>query len=327
MENKIALLIDCDNISFKVINSILKELEQYGDVIIKRAYGNWRSDSLKNWLLKLPELSIKPIHQIDYTKGKNASDMAIVIDAMDLLHLKKVNCFAIVSSDSDFTPLTMKIMEEDFKVYCFGNSSTPISLKNSCSIFTDIQSLVVEESKEIVDDSLNSKTPKTKLRDKVLTIFNKISPHNEYIKMEEFNHVLKEHQIDYKNYHFKQFKVFIDDLNLFQLHINAKSQGFVKLKIASQELKENKISSNTKLLTDQKLYDNLVHTYQILAEKQAEVHLSTYFNNLALKYQFNHKNYGFTGFKDFIESLNLFNLTSREEQLYIVLKKSYLQNG
>lgn len=318
MENKIALLIDCDNISFKVINAILKELEQYGEVIIKRAYGNWRSDSLKNWLAKLPELSIKPIHQIDYTKGKNASDMAIVIDAMDLLHLKKVNSFAIVSSDSDFTPLAMKIMEEDFKVYCFGNSTTPISLKNSCSIFTDIQSLTIEDLKESHEEVKPEKNSKSKLREKVLTIFNKISPNNDYVTMEKMNQTLKDHHIDYKNYQFKQFKVFIDDLNLFQIHINEKNQGFVKLKNILKEQKSPKIK--IAVHEDKKLHTNLINTYSNLAEKQKEVHLSTYFNNLALKYQFNHKHYGFSCFKDFIHEVGIFEMQTLEDQLYIVLK-------
>lgn len=320
MENKIALLIDCDNISFKVINAILKELENYGEVIIKRAYGNWRSDSLKNWLAKLPELSIKPIHQIDYTKGKNASDMAIVIDAMDLLHLKKVNSFAIVSSDSDFTPLAMKIMEEDFKVYCFGNSTTPISLKNSCSIFTDIQSLAIENVKELQEEIKPEKNSKSKLREKVLTLFNKISPNNDYITMEKMNQILKENHIDYKNYNFKQFKVFIDDLNLFQIHINEKNQGLLKLKNILKEQKIPKVK--IAVHEDKKLHTNLINTYNNLAEKQKEVHLSTYFNNLALKYQFNHKHYGFSCFKDFIHEVGIFNIKTLEDQLYLVLKEA-----
>jgi hypothetical protein len=318
MENKIALLIDCDNISFKVIDSILKELEQYGEVIIKRAYGNWRSDGLKNWLGKLTELSIKPIHQIDYTKGKNATDMAIVIDAMDLLHLKKVNSFAIVSSDSDFTPLTMKIMEEDFKVYCFGNSQTPISLKNSCSIFTDIQSLFTEDIKNAEEPKVE-KCNKTKLREKSLQLFNKISPNNDYISMEKINQVLKENGIDYKNYHFKQFKVFIDDLNLFQIHINEKNQGFLKLKNIPKDSKAVRLSKE-EILADQKLKNCLCKTYAILSEKQKEVHLSTFFNSLSLNHRFNHKTYGYSTFKDFLYEIDLFNFIQKDEQAYIIIK-------
>lgn len=320
MENRIALLIDCDNISFKMIDAVIKEVEQYGDVIIKRAYGNWQNEALKNWVGKLTELSIKPIHQIDYTKGKNATDMAIVIDAMDLMHLKKCNAFAIVSSDSDFTPLTMKLSEEGYKVYGFGNKHAPISLKNSCSIFTDISGLQhnnIEKAKPVEKDP---KSSKNELREKVLTIFNEFSPKNEDVSMERFNQLIKENKIDFKNYGFKQLKVFIDSLNLFQIHINEKSQGFVKLK-PLMNLKDAKTRlAKHELLKNENLINQLKDTYKVLAEESKEVNLSTYFNYLALKYSFNHKNYGFSTLKDFMTEIDMFNFVSIEDQYYIVLK-------
>lgn len=317
MENKIALLIDCDNIGFKLINPVLKELEQYGEIIIKRAYGNWRNDSLKNWVNKLTELSIKPIHQIDYTKGKNATDMAIVIDAMDLMHLKKVNSFAIVSSDSDFTPLTMKLQEEGFKVYGFGASQTPTSLKNSCSVFTDISSLSEdtenkEQSPKLVQ---SSRLNKPHLKEKVLTIFNTESPLNEYVSMEKMNRLLKEQGIDFKNYGFKQLKVFIDDLNIFQINVNDKNQSFIKLKILNQTSEKNEV-----FFESESLKSMLVESYQSLSKVHKKVNLSTYFNYLATKHSFNHKSYGFPTFKEFIISHNLFDFTTIEEQPYILLK-------
>jgi uncharacterized protein (TIGR00288 family) len=261
MENKIALLIDCDNISFKAINSVLKELEQYGEVIIKRAYGNWRSENLKNWLGKLTELSIKPILQIDYTKGKNATDMAIVIDAMELLFLKKANAFALVTSDSDFTPLAMKLMEEDLKVYCFGTTQTPLSLKNSCSIFTDIQSLSYDRG----DDSKDLKFDNNKLKENVLQIYNNLSPTNEPITMEKFNHSLKENGFDYKSLGFKQLKVFIDSLNIFQIIINDKNQGFVKLKNIFTHNKSIKLNKD-ELFAVKNLKENLINTYKVILD-------------------------------------------------------------
>lgn len=317
MDNRIALLIDCDNISFKMIDAVMKEVEQYGDVIIKRAYGNWQNDALKNWIGKLTELSIKPIHQIDYTKGKNATDMAIVIDAMDLMHLKKCNAFAIVSSDSDFTPLTMKLSEEGYKVYGFGNKHAPISLKNSCSIFTDISGLhhnTIEKAKPADNNS------KHELREKVLKIFNEFSPKNEDVSMERFNQLIKEHKIDFKNYGFKQLKVFIDSLNLFQIHINEKSQGFVKLKTVLN-LKDAKTRlSKPELIKNTNLINQLTETYKVLADERKEVNLSTYFNYLALKHGFSHKNYGHSTLKDFMVEIDLFNFVSIEDQYYIVLK-------
>lgn len=315
MDNKIALLIDCDNISFKSINSVLKELEQYGEVIIKRAYGNWRSENLKNWLGKLTELSIKPIHQIDYTKGKNATDMAIVIDAMDLLHLKKVHSFALVTSDSDFTPLAMKMMEEDFKVYCFGNTQTPVSLKNSCSIFTDVQSLSYDRTEDIKDTQID----KNKIKEIVLQLYNKLCPTNDAVTMEKFNQILKENGLDFKALGFKQLKVFIDSLNLFQITINDKNQGFIKLK---QIFNHNKVIKLNKdeLLAIKGLKDNLIKTYNIIIHKQSEVHLSTFFNTMSIEYKFNHKNFGFSSFKDFMQEIDLFEFYNKSDQTFILIK-------
>lgn len=318
MENKIALLIDCDNISFKVINSVLKDLEQYGEVIIKRAYGNWRSENLKNWLSKLTELSIKPIFQIDYTKGKNATDMAIVIDAMELLFLKKVNAFALVSSDSDFTPLTIKLMEEDLKVYCFGTTKTPISLKNSCSVFTDIQSLSYEKTDDIKEVKFN----KNKLKETILQIYNKLSPTNEPISMEKFNQILKENNFNYKALGFKQFKVFVDSLNIFQITTNDKNQSFIKLKNIYNYNKIVKLNKD-ELLSIKNLKNNLINTYNIILEKQGEVHLSTFFNTLSIEYKFNHKTYGFSSFKDFMNEIDIFYFYNKDEQIFISLKESY----
>lgn len=313
MENKIALLIDCDNISFKTIDSIIKELDTYGEIIIKRAYGNWRSDNLKNWLQKLTELSIKPIHQIDYTKGKNASDMAIVIDAMDMMHLKKVNSFAIVSSDSDFTPLTMKLLEEGFKVYGFGTKQTPSSLKNSCSVFTDILSLS--------ENTTNEKTidPKIQLKENILQIFNQQSPNNESITMEKFNQKLKENHIDFHRYGFKQLKVFIDSLDLFHILINDKNQGFIQLK--SMPWKETKIRwPKANIIADKELMKNFTSSYEDLAKKQKEVHLSTYFNYLSINHNFTHKTYGYSTFKDFMLEIDIFDFISKDGQPFIIKK-------
>lgn len=315
MENKIALLIDCDNISFKSINSILKELEQYGEVIIKRAYGNWRSENLKNWLGKLTELSIKPILQIDYTKGKNATDMAIVIDAMELLFLKKVNAFALVTSDSDFTPLAMKLMEEDLKVYCFGSTQTPLSLKNSCSVFTDIQSLSYDRA----DDNKDFKFDKNKFKESILEIYTKLSPNNDPVSMEKFNQSLKENGFDFKALGFKQLKVFIDSLNIFQITINDKNQGFVKLKHVFDTNKIIKLNKD-ELLAVKDLKENLINTYNVILDKQGEVHLSTFFNTMSIEHKFNHKNYGFSSFKDFMYEIDIFDFYNKIDQIFITLK-------
>lgn len=137
----IALLIDADNAPASKIDLILSELAKHGVANIRRAYGNWKTRNIKGWEQVLHEYAIQPIQQFDYTKGKNASDMAMIIDAMDLLYTKNLDAFSIVSSDSDFTPLVMRILSNGLKVYGFGEEKTPSPFVNSCSRFLYVNKL------------------------------------------------------------------------------------------------------------------------------------------------------------------------------------------
>lgn len=140
-QQRIALLIDTDNASSSRIEAVLQELAQYGKTNIRRAYGNWKSEYLKNWEACLHEYAITPIQQFDLTKGKNATDMAITIDAMDLLYGGKVDTFALVSSDSDFTPLVMRLRAEGLPVIGFGRKQTPAPFTRACSEFLYLEQL------------------------------------------------------------------------------------------------------------------------------------------------------------------------------------------
>lgn len=125
-ERKIALLIDCDNVSPKVIDGVLNELAKYGVVNIRKAYGNWKSPQLQGWEEKLHPFAIVPVQQFAYTTGKNATDAAMIIDAMDLLYGHAIDAFALMTSDSDFTPLVMRILANGLKVYGFGEKKHPL---------------------------------------------------------------------------------------------------------------------------------------------------------------------------------------------------------
>ncbi|GAB3337956.1 NYN domain-containing protein [Marilutibacter aestuarii] len=140
-EKRIALLIDADNAPASKIDVVLAEVARYGAANVRRAYGNWKSPAMKGWEAVLHEYAIRPIQQFAYSKGKNASDMAMVIDAMDLLYAGRLDAFAIVSSDADFTPLVMRILTEGVKVYGFGARQTPEPFVNACSKFTYVEAL------------------------------------------------------------------------------------------------------------------------------------------------------------------------------------------
>lgn len=140
-DRKIALLIDADNVSHAKIAAMLAELSKYGTANIRRAYGNWASASLKGWKDKLHEFAIRPIQQFSYSAGKNATDIALVIDAMELLYTQKLDAFCLASSDADFTPLVMQLRANGHEVYGFGERKTPTPFVNACTAFLYLDSL------------------------------------------------------------------------------------------------------------------------------------------------------------------------------------------
>jgi uncharacterized protein (TIGR00288 family) len=140
-DTSIALLIDADNSPASKIEEILDELAKYGVINIRRAFGNWKSPHLKGWEAVLHDYAIQPMQQFAYTKGKGATDAAMIIDAMDLLYTKHLDGFCIVSSDSDFTPLVMRIRANGLKVFGFGEKKTPEPFVNACSKFLYLENL------------------------------------------------------------------------------------------------------------------------------------------------------------------------------------------
>ena len=132
---RIALLIDADNASVSSLDYVLGEIAEIGMANVRRAYGDWGSPHLKGWREALLANAIQPVQQIAYTSKGNASDMAMVIEAMDLLHGGGFDAFALMSSDSDFTPLVMRLRGANMHVYGFGKAQTPNAFKRACSVF------------------------------------------------------------------------------------------------------------------------------------------------------------------------------------------------
>ncbi|OUM58012.1 hypothetical protein PIROE2DRAFT_48306, partial [Piromyces sp. E2] len=142
---KIALLIDADNISAKYIDIIFEELNKYGDIIIRRVYGNWLNNIIKGWRFVTNKYSLKLIMQENNTSRKNATDICLVIDAMKLLYEKKANMFCIVSSDSDFTRLAKELRENGIDVIGMGENQTPLFFVKSCKIFIVLNQVMKEK--------------------------------------------------------------------------------------------------------------------------------------------------------------------------------------
>ncbi len=138
---RIAVLIDAENAQASKIEGILRDVSAYGRIVIKRAYANWSKPNLKSWEDQIKRFAIGTIQQFDFAAGKNASDMALTIDAMDMLNVGKYDCFVIVSSDSDFTTLAIKLHESGAYVIGYGNKQTVESFRSACDEFNYVENV------------------------------------------------------------------------------------------------------------------------------------------------------------------------------------------
>ncbi|HEY5556955.1 NYN domain-containing protein [Acetobacterium sp.] len=240
-ENNIALLIDVDNVSAKYVKSIFDELNAFGTVSIRRIYGNWKRTYGWDEDLLL-EYSIQPIQQFDYTKGKNATDMAMVIDAMDILYTNNIDVFCIVTSDSDFTKLAMRLRESQAYVIGMGESKTPIALTKACNKFLHLDLIASDEPKivEIVENVQNEKnaeipetmesnvTPISQIQESILNMI----AESDCLTLGEVGSSLGKlfTDFDVRNYGYTKLNVFIRE-EFPKIHIEEKDGSFfVKMK-------------------------------------------------------------------------------------------------
>lgn len=138
---RLAVLIDADNARAAHLERLLVEIAKYGTASVRRAYGDWTSTQLNSWKQELLKHSVQPMQQFSYTQGKNATDSALIIDAMDLLHAGNLDGFCLVTSDSDFTRLAARIREEGLTVYGFGERKTPEPFRAACDTFVYVENL------------------------------------------------------------------------------------------------------------------------------------------------------------------------------------------
>ena len=172
-QEKFAVVIDADNSSLNKLDDVLREVSTHGRILVKRAYGNWKKDTLKKWEEAIKRMAIKPQQQFDYVSGKNATDMALVIDTIELLYSGLYDGFAIVSSDSDYTPLAIKLRESGVYVLGFGEKKTPESFRNACDEFIFLENLEEEPEEtepEPQEPQQKGKKPAKPVGDSVQTL-------------------------------------------------------------------------------------------------------------------------------------------------------------
>src|ERR1700674_962768 len=154
---RLAILIDADNTSPRIAAGLFEEVAKFGEASVRRIYGDFSGQRLKSWADILQKYAIDPYQQFSYTTGKNASDIALVIDAMDLLHSGRFDGFCLVSSDSDFTRLAARIREQGIDVYGFGEQKTPESFRQACRRFVYTENLLTGPTVTIQDAALTTK--------------------------------------------------------------------------------------------------------------------------------------------------------------------------
>ncbi|WP_318453595.1 NYN domain-containing protein [Photobacterium leiognathi] len=240
-EKKIAVLIDAENAQYSVLDYVLKELSKHGHILVKKAYGDWSTDYLKNWKDQLNELAINPVQQFSYTQGKNSSDAAMIIDAMDLLYSGKFDAFALVSSDSDFTKLASRLKESQIYVFGVGEDKTPIAFRNACDdfMYTEVikeQYMPEDNSESNEPHKLNifvSKEVRNKLRMdtklvKILrTAVSEYEDEDGWAFLGMCGGLIKRQYPDFssKNYGFKTLTLLIEATGLFEIQRRSTDAG------------------------------------------------------------------------------------------------------
>ena len=243
IDRRFAVLIDADNVSDKYVKIILDEVSNEGVANYKRIYGNWTSPNMASWKNVLLDHSITPIQQYSYTTGKNATDSAMIIDAMDILYSGKVEGFCLVSSDSDFTRLASRLREGGMMVIGMGERKTPKPFIAACNKFKYLEVLEQAAAKPEPEpepapsrkapapapvETVESKvTPLATIKKAILSIVDEASDEDEWIPIAEIGNRLPKRfpEFDVRNYGFKKLTPFVKSLGILEVQSTPSSTG------------------------------------------------------------------------------------------------------
>lgn len=285
-----ALLIDADNVSAKYIKPILTELSKYGVITYKRIYGDWTSTHNSSWKDELLTNSIMPVQQFSYTQGKNATDSAMIIDAMDILYTNDVDGFCIVSSDSDFTRLVTRIRESAKMVIGMGENKTPEPFRKACDKFTILENLLSEQEPgkpeaEVAHDTLS----KEKIEDAIIKMVIENQDNNRATGLGEVGSRLVSlyPDFDVRSYGYNMLSKFLEEFSRIQLVKNGS--------LVSVALKE-----------DWGMKEGIDRYVIYLVKKAGRngIELSTLGNKVYEKYEdFKISDYGYSQFNQYVKSI------------------------
>ena len=244
-EIRIAVLIDADNISSKYIKYIIDEIANHGIPTYKRIYGDWTDSKMKSWKEVLLEYSIAPIQQYSYTTGKNATDSALIIDAMDILYSKNVDGFCIVSSDSDFTKLASRLRESGKLVVGMGEKKTPRPFIVACERFKYLETLSItlpETEEQVVENQevLENKDDLKELTTAIKAIVSDISDEDGWAYMADVGNRLSKRYPDFdtRNYGFAKLTPLISFLSSFEIMSRKTNTSQITHKLIRNKIKQ-----------------------------------------------------------------------------------------
>lgn len=238
---RLAVLIDADNVPYSNIKGVMEEIAKYGTPTFKRIYGDWTKPTVSGWKNVLLENAITPIQQYSYTSGKNSSDSALIIDAMDILYSGKVDGFCIISSDSDFTRLATRLREAGMKVFGIGQKKTPNPFIVACDKFIYMEIIPVFESGETETPKTKASKPqiKTAAVDKVnketlkliAATINDLADENGWAFLGDVGNLVlkKQPNFDPRNYGFLKLTPLINSLHQFEIDKRETEKGGTKL--------------------------------------------------------------------------------------------------
>ncbi|MFW6157415.1 MAG: NYN domain-containing protein [Balneolaceae bacterium] len=230
--HKLAVLIDADNAQPSIIEGLLAEIAKYGTANVKRIYGDWTSPRLRSWKEELLQHSIQPIQQFGYTSGKNATDSAMIIDAMDLLYTNRFDGFCVVSSDSDFTKLAARIRESGLVVYGFGEQKTPEPFVSACDkfIYTEVLKDEEDDRERIGRKSTNELKQDTKLINLIRSAIDAASDESGWAHLAPVgSYIAKQSpEFDPRNYGYQKLGELVHATRLFEIEERPVGEGHSK---------------------------------------------------------------------------------------------------
>lgn len=215
----LAVLIDADNVPAAHAEAIMKEIASLGEPALRRVFGDWTNPALKKWADKVPELGLVAHQESANTKGKNASDIGLVIDAMDILHSKRFGGFVLVSSDSDFTRLANRIREEGLRVYGIGEGKTPRALRNACNRFILIENIIGGDESEAKTQKKKGPAPMKQAEKLVRGVFDNLEDAENWISLSALGKAINaaEPDFDTRTYGYKKLSDLMRELKIVEV--------------------------------------------------------------------------------------------------------------